>query len=967
MFEGHAAGTWCALAAIRRCRVAALLAIAGLAGPCSPPALAEGEDDSDWRIGIEDSNPPLSFATPEGNPDGFSFDVLDALLRGTHINPLYEVKPWPILYQEFVDKKIDVLASASYSPGRQGAILLSSPYFERRTALFLRAGLKPGSPPSLQGLRLAVIAHSQTYDYLASQGMAASITAVSTLDEGLAAVEAGRVDGVLGSSMTGFRRMRDLGLHNVRIHDFNLPGISRSVHFGVRPGEAWRLAILNAGLERLKADGTYQGLRERWIGSYDPPKPILSDLLPYLIPVALFVLVLLAAALGQRRLLKRATASEERLGRVLEGSRLASWDWDFRTQRFTVSSRWHELLGGQPGSGLLVPPDSITSAAAPEYQESLRNALNRLREHGEQINAIFPVTGPARDAPWVHLMGTALLRDSDGRTLLASGTLADVTERMHTIEKLRTTQSQFKRTAELLRLAEQAAHIGAWELDPSSGRVHLSEEAARLLRLDPATIPVELEALLTRLSADSATEAEAAIHRLRTKGEPFDLELTLPPIPAQPSIVRWIGMSESDDSGTVHLYGSIQDITDRRRLENERAAALRRLLETQRRECLGTLAGGIAHDFNNLLTVILSNASLAKLDAPVSHPGSDPLSQIEHAASRAADLCRQMLIYAGQATIDPKPVVMAGLLNEMRGLIDVTVGRRNRLVLEPGTDSSSVLADHRQLRQLILSIVQNAAEACPPSGGSVRIVCTKSVLSSEDAASFKPRFEPDPGPVVCLSVEDDGIGMPADVAERVFEPFFTTKFAGRGLGLAAAHGIVRAHHGAISIETRPHHGTKFRIYLPRVASLDRVEPTDRPHPSTRPASYSPNVALETGRGLLIADDDVSIRNAVAVLARRLGHSCVQASDGSEAYAMFISDPEGFSAVLLDATMPGLPAQELAARIRQMKPDMRIVIMSGYHELPPTSLPSDPLAAMLTKPFTADELAEVLGLPARKVT
>ncbi len=962
MPEGLAGIARIALAVARRCQVALLLASTGLAATFG----AENPDGShEWRIGIEDSNPPLSYSDSRGQPDGFARDLVEAILTGAHLKPVYVVKHWPELYQDFLDGRIDVLASASYSPGRQGELLLSAPYFERREALFLRAGLAHRNGNGLQGLRLAAVDRSASFDYLASQGLGDDLVAVTSIDEGLRAVEEGRIDGVLGYRTTGFRRMRDLGLRNVRIHDFNIPGIAGTVHFGVRPGQAWRLPILNAGLERLRSDGTYRQLREQWYGAYEAGGLVFADLIPYLVPGVLLVVILATAFVGQRLLFKRAAESEERLNRVLEGSRLAYWDWDLRKGGFVVSDRWHQLLGDEPGAQR-VEPDSLVHAAAASHASAVKAALDGLRDRGVRVDLVFQ-TPPARGSHWLHLLGTAQQCDPSGRSLRAAGTLADITERMNAAEALNLTQAQYRRTADLLRLAEQAAHIGAWELDPGSSRIQLSDEAARLLRLDPGASPLDIATVVAHLSPESSVQAEAAIRRLISNQTSFDLELTLPSIPGQSSVVRWIGLAEGAADGTTQCYGSIQDITDRRRMENERAATQRRLLEAQRREGLGALAGGVAHDFNNLLTVILSNASLARLDAPASHPGADPLAQIERAATRAADLCRQMLIYAGQATIDPKPVSVPDLLDEMRGLIDVTVGRRNRLILEPGPRPAAVLADHRQLRQLILSIVQNAAEACAPEGGTVRITCSVAVLSSDVVAELRPRFETDPGSFVCIAITDDGVGMSAEVLSRVFEPFFSTKFAGRGLGLAAAHGIVKAHHGAIAIESEPHRGTTFRIFLPLIPGSATGSHPTRVRPSERPAELPRTTDRGSGKAVLVADDDASIRTVVAMLSMRLGYRCTQASDGSEALTVFSGDPGSFSVVLIDVTMPGLPAQELAGRIREIRPDIRIILMGGYQDPAESNIPTAAGVMRLQKPFTANELASALGQSANQVS
>jgi two-component system cell cycle sensor histidine kinase/response regulator CckA len=377
-----------------------------------------------------------------------------------------------------------------------------------------------------------------------------------------------------------------------------------------------------------------------------------------------------------------------------------------------------------------------------------------------------------------------------------------------------------------------------------------------------------------------------------------------------------------DDAGKAYaLCGIATDITDRKAAEEHRLGLERKLLEAQKLESLGVLAGGIAHDFNNILTSILGQTSLAALELPETHKLRQKLTLIERSAHRAADLCAQMLAYAGRASFITAAVSLSKLVRDTATLLEVSVGKRVRLELQVDDAIPAVMGDATQLRQIVMNLVINAADAMGERTDGQVIVRT---LTRDLPADFLQTAIQSPklpsGRYVGLEVIDNGSGMTPEVLARIFEPFFTTKFSGRGLGLAAVLGIVQSHAGALFVESAPGRGTTFRLFLPATAA----------QAAGSAAPFTPVTGSLRGT-VLVVDDEDAVRLVAREALAALGLKVFDAADGPAAIA-FVRDHRGpLDLVLLDLTMPGLTGDETLRHLRQIRPDLRAIIMSGYSE------------------------------------
>ena len=413
------------------------------------------------------------------------------------------------------------------------------------------------------------------------------------------------------------------------------------------------------------------------------------------------------------------------------------------------------------------------------------------------------------------------------------------------------------------------------------------------------------------------------------------------------NVARLMGV----DGNPRGIIASGQDITELRRLDAERRLLETKFQHAQKLESLGVLAGGIAHDFNNLLVGILGNASLALMDIPTESPLREVVADIETTALRAAELTKQMLAYSGKGRFVVHPVDLTALVREMAHLLQTVISKRAALRFDFASDLPPVVADDTQLRQIVMNLITNASDAIGNNDGVITLRTGRRDATREYLVSSYVDDALPSGPYAFIEVKDTGCGMDAQTLARIFDPFFSTKFTGRGLGLAATLGIVRGHHGTIKVESTPNVGTTFTVLLPCSAAI--------PGPvSTRSAASSERFR---GRGLvLVVDDDETVRAVAQHMLQRSGFSVLTACDGRQAVEKFAAARDAVDLVLLDLTMPQLSGEQAFRSMREMRRDVRVVLMSGYssHELE-SRYGAEGLAGFVQKPFRLEELQACL--------
>jgi len=405
----------------------------------------------------------------------------------------------------------------------------------------------------------------------------------------------------------------------------------------------------------------------------------------------------------------------------------------------------------------------------------------------------------------------------------------------------------------------------------------------------------------------------------------------------------------------VSVLSLVQDVTERvlaeeaiRRAEIERLALERKLQESQKLESLGVLAGGIAHDFNNLLTGVLGNASLARMLLPEDSPIAPQLEEIEVAAERAADLCKQMLDYSGKGRFSVQPLDVNALVEETAQLLRASISKKAELKFTLEKPLPRLIGDATQLRQVVMNLVINASEALGEDGGAIALQTGVVQADRRYLESTLLSPTPEPGEYLFVEVRDTGRGMSPEVLTRIFEPFFTTKFTGRGLGLAAVLGIVRGHQGALHVSSQESLGTTFRVLFP-------CAPAGAEAPAGTPALRS----AWTGHGtVLIIDDEESVLISTQRMLEYGGYQTILARDGREGVDRFREHRDRITLVLLDLTMPHKDGSQTFREISRLQPDARVLLMSGYNEQDAIArFTGQGLAGFIQKPFALGALRD----------
>jgi len=463
------------------------------------------------------------------------------------------------------------------------------------------------------------------------------------------------------------------------------------------------------------------------------------------------------------------------------------------------------------------------------------------------------------------------------------------------------------------------------------GNTFLSPDRIIGSNLSAVTIPEAVRSALTT-AIETAIESGAVVpleYTLSEDGGPREFEAR---------IVR---------SGADEVVATIRDITERKGAEAHRERLEQQLRQSQKMEAIGTLAGGIAHDFNNILTAILGYAELMRGQVRGQSGVEERLAEISKAGVRAKDLVSQILTFSRRREHTRSPMSLGPAIDEALRLLRAAIPASIEIDAVVDPNLPPVLADATQIHQVVMNLASNAAAAMAGGPGRLRVRCSEVELdaaTATDAGVSAGRF-------VSLSIEDSGCGMPPEILERIFDPFFTTKGPGEGtgLGLSVVHGIVRAHEGVILVDSRVGEGSVFRIYFPALAEHEPLRPR------TRATTHEGH-----GEHVLCVDDEPALIELLRDQLIALGYRVTAHVSPLEALADFLAHPLDFDVMLTDLTMPGMSGADLAERILKVRPDLPIVMATGYGNVMTEDRARDMgLRPLLYKPFTMSVLGDAI--------
>lgn len=624
--------------------------------------------------------------------------------------------------------------------------------------------------------------------------------------------------------------------------------------------------------------------------------------------------------------------SEQRFRQVVENIGEVFWMTDIEKRTMIYISPGYEKIWGRTVASLYASPDNWLESIHSEDRDYIMQAS--MEQSTKAYDVEYRILRPDNTIRWIHDRAFSV-NDTDGKTRRIVGVAADVTER-------RKAQQELSRRERELEEAQRIAQIGSWEADLAGKNALWSNEQFRLLGMEPQSQDLTFEDYLAMLHPEDRENLRSTAQKATQEGGEFTFEHR---IIRKDGKTRWMhGRAETikDAAGRpVRLRGTNQDITQQKEIEQQ-------LRQSQKMEAIGQLSGGVAHDFNNLLTVIIGHIEI--LNRFDSDPeAKDSLTQIRHAAERAANLTRQLLLFARKQAMQMQNLDLNTAVASTIKMLTRILGEDIQLEFKPVNLELPIHADTGMLDQILMNLAINARDAMP-NGGRLCIETSSAEFDAETAADF-PQVRA--GKFASISVSDTGIGIPADVLPKIFEPFFTTKDVdkGTGLGLATVFGITQQHGGWINAYSEVNNGAVFRIYLPLVTGNISAMTNAKPKPA-------PNRGTET---ILLVEDEPSIRTLLAKYLAQLGYAVISAADGAEAVRIFAEKSQSIQLVITDLVMPGgMSGTQLAGILKKQKADLPIIFSSGYNS--DTILHDIKLTEgvnFLAKPYNLATMAKVI--------
>jgi PAS domain S-box-containing protein len=572
----------------------------------------------------------------------------------------------------------------------------------------------------------------------------------------------------------------------------------------------------------------------------------------------------------------------------------------------------------------------------PDDKESIRATFHRMMRKpmaSEHVRLRFQ----HNDGSWRVLDAIAmnLLEDPAVRGFVVNS--RDVTNQQLAEERLRESESR-------LAAAQAVAHVGNWELDLYSGAGYWSEETYRIFGV-PLGTEITLDVFLSAVLEEDHKAVETARFRAIQDKTPYSVDYRLMRPDGTVRCVVSNGELIFENGGLVRMHGTVQDITDRKQLEEE-------LRQAQKLQAIGRLAGGVAHDFNNLLTVILGQTNVVYRHLDEANPLRAKLAEVKYAGERAASVIQQLLAFSRKQVLQPRVLNLNALLKNLGDFLQRLIGEHITLRMTLDPDLGSINADATQVEQVVMNLAANARDAMPDGG--ILLIQTRNVEPDEKSANIGSL---DAGSYLVLSISDTGCGMGAETKANLFDPFFTTKEQGKGtgLGLSMVYGIVEQSKGSIVVHSEVGQGSTFKIYLPRVAGVQIEDVQDTPPEMV----HAPAVGT-----ILLIEDDSGIRRLAQEILDEAGYTVLEAGTGAEAILIAEKLGSQLNLIISDVVMPGMSGPDTVKHIKGIAGTSPVPVLytSGYtdHSLVTRAALAETLSCrFLHKPFLPDSLLQAV--------
>ena len=636
----------------------------------------------------------------------------------------------------------------------------------------------------------------------------------------------------------------------------------------------------------------------------------------------------------QRQMTKALAKSEERFSLAMAFANDGLFDWDLQSNKIYYSPGWKRLLGYEDdelANEFSVWEQLTDPAQVDESWTMLREVLD-----GSRKAFVKEFRMRHKKGHWVDILSRAnVVRDGQGEALRVVGTHVDISERKAVEQALLKEKNKAERYLNLAGVL----FVG---LD-RQGRVNVvNDKACEVLQVSREQI-LGQDWFANHIPASEQQQVRAVFDQLMTGDvEPVEyFENSVLTSTGEERVLAWHNTIIVDEGRISGILGSGEDITVRKQLE-------RQVLQSQKMEAIGTLAGGIAHDFNNILAAIMGYCELALESLPEKNPVRHDIDEVLGAGRRATELVKQILTFSRQAEESLADVDLAPVLKEAIKLMRATLPASIGLEVHVPDDLPIVQADPTQVHQVLMNLCTNAKHALPDQNGEIIIRIGDRQVAQQGDVELCPQLAA--GHYVEIQVSDNGCGMDVDLQSRIYEPFFSTREVGlgTGLGLAVVHGIVSRHQGEIGLVSGPGQGSSFHVFFPvSTGGLDTPGPEEQRLPKGR-------------EHIVVVDDDRQLAAMLAKMLERLGYRVDACHTGQQVLAMLAEESQEMDLLITDMTMPEMTGAQLAEQVLARRPQLPIILCTGFSELINEELAKKAgMAAYLMKPVSREKLAQTV--------
>ncbi len=634
----------------------------------------------------------------------------------------------------------------------------------------------------------------------------------------------------------------------------------------------------------------------------------------------------------------RLRVNQKLLNKSQQISHLGSWHLDIKKNVLAWSDEEYRIFGRTPqefGATYEAFLDTIHA----DDRDMVDRTYTKAIENNHLYECVHRIIRPNGEERIVFEKSEDVV-DENGITIHSFGFTQDITEQKQAEEKLR-------KSEESLAMGQKVSCTGSWDWDIAADKLTWSNETYRQFGLKPQEIESSYKLFEGFVHPDYLSIINRGVERALNEDKPYSVDARMIRSDGAEWFMHAQGVVYRNKEGkAIRFIGTQQDITDLKKVEQEKEDLAFRLQQAQKMEAIGTLAGGIAHDFNNILGAILGYADMAKEDAPPGTRFERDLEKVLIGANRAKDLVKQILAFSRQVQVDRIPIMVQALIKEGLKMLRSSIPTTISITEDIDPKSGIILADPTQVHQILMNLCTNAYQAMEETGGEL-FVSLKNTINGPDRREI---LDINPGEYVELSVSDTGSGIGPDTIGKIFEPYFTTKEIGKGtgMGLAIIHGIMKEYGGTITVESKLGAGTTFHVYFP-VVEKEALPEVEEPE----------NIPRGKERVLFIDDEELLAEMGKDML-ERLGYHVTVRRSSIEALTTFQNTPDEFDIVITDQTMPEMTGSDLARRMMQIRPDIPIILCTGYSNLiDEQSAKGMGIKEFSLKPLTKDKIAKLI--------